>query len=159
MSDERLAGIWEKIRRASDHLDELHREWGDALEKNRAQVFAPLQFEPDTGWYESGIGRLDLPYLRLAAIGGEVAYQLVQRLSTSHKRSCEQMAPNHMTERRFRSNGPLQSGAGEVAGSALRGVSEAAIDLIGRELGSAAGFEGLGGHESGGHLCRNSRWS
>jgi hypothetical protein len=142
--DHLLAGAREKLSRANEHIHALQREWGEAVEARRDQLFAPIQLNPDTGLYVVRVGDFQPPYLRFAILGGEIAYQLKSALEHTVQAlvKANGSEPHLSTGFAIRVWPPhKQSFFAIASASSLRGVTKAAIALIGDEQPYEAGNE------------------
>jgi hypothetical protein len=73
---DRLARVLLKIERAGEHLHALYDEFGAVLEADGARLFAPIEFDEDTGECVSKAGEFGEAGARASILAGEVVHQL-----------------------------------------------------------------------------------
>jgi len=77
---EGLAMIQKKLDRADEHLKTLHDELRSMMHTEGNRIFAPVEFDRNTGWYLSKIGDFSNLNTRISILAGEICYQLLSVL-------------------------------------------------------------------------------
>jgi hypothetical protein len=75
-----LAMIQTKLDRADEHLKALHGELRTLINTEGKRIYAPIEFDADTGWHISKIGEFSKANTRISILAGEICYQLLSVL-------------------------------------------------------------------------------
>ena len=128
------AQIQAKLDRIDEHFELLNDKFWAAIKEHTNHLFAPVEFDPQSGWYESNVGEFRPDTTQIAVIGGEINYQLRSILEhlawalvkANHKKP---IGNSRGTTFPIRATKPRDF-VGETRRNGLRGVTVAAAQVI-----------------------------